>query len=78
MYFDHGTWCNTEGNQFDYHKYFRGIKPSGSGEKNQYQVSEERKKKLSTALREREMRLFLGMNHFQLQPDKNRNNLKPR
>lgn len=69
---------NTEGNQFGHHKHFRGTKPSGCGGKNQYQVSGRRKEKVSTALREREMRLFLRMNHFQLQPDKRRNNLNPR
>lgn len=44
MHFDYGIWYNTEGNQFGYHKYFRGIKPSGCGGKNQ--VSGGRKKSI--------------------------------
>lgn len=75
MYFDHGTWYNTEGNQFGSHKYFRGMKPSGcGGEKKSVSSFREKKKEVSTALREREMGLFLGMNHFQLRLDKKRNN----
>lgn len=74
MYFDHGTWYNTEGNQLGNHEYFRGIKASGCEGKNSVSSFRGKKKRVSTALRERQMRLFLGMNPFLLQPDKKRNN----